>query len=243
MASEESGQELGRIEKPDAASAVGKRNVYLVTMVSPLPGAPEGYTIRLKNYWDAIDTAVSQLEARAGMVKHIFHEAVSVSGDLGLNLVSQVNQPAWSMIKSRMEAGATLEAFDNDELFSQIIDWSRCLQVGLTSQIVADIIQEKYAEASQARYDGMSKAIEEKLGNSETAMVIMSSTRGVTMPEGTEQYNVVPPELDELMRWTREAGEKAAAEAQQAAEAAQADQQSEDTPEDGGSVLWTPGSN
>ncbi|MCH7643014.1 MAG: hypothetical protein IIC30_07020, partial [Chloroflexi bacterium] len=97
-------EELGQIEKPDAASAVGKRNVYLVTMVSPLPGAPEGYNTRLKSYWDAIDRAVGQLEARAGMVNHIFHEAVSVSGDLGLNLVSQVNQPAWSMIKSRMEA-------------------------------------------------------------------------------------------------------------------------------------------
>lgn len=246
MAPEESGQELGRIERPDSASAVGKRNVYLVTMISPLPGAPEGYTSRLKNYWEAIDTSVSQLEARAGMVNRIFHEAVSVSGDPGLNLVAQVNQPAWSMIKKRMEAGATLEAFDDDDLFSQIVDWSRCAQVGLTSQIVADVIQEKYAGASQARYEGMSKALEEKLGDSETALVIMSSARGVTMPDKAEQYNVMPPELDELLRWTRDAGEKAMAEAQQAAEAAQTGRQTQDSgdaPEKGGSVLWTPGSN
>lgn len=236
-------EELGQIEKPDAASAIGKRNVYLVTMVSPLPGAPEGYNTRLKSYWDAIDRAVGQLEARAGMVNHIFHEAVSVPGDLGLNLVSQVNQPAWSMIKSRMEAGAKLEAFDDDELFAQIVDWSRCLQVGLTSRVVADVIQEKYGEASQARYEGMSKALDEKLGNSETALLIMSSARGLTMPEGAEQYNVVPPELDELMRWTRDASEKAMAEAQRAAEAAENEQQPEDAPENGGSVLWTPGSN
>ena len=94
-------EELGRIEKPEASAVIGKRKVYLVTMVSPLPGAPEGFTSRLKNYWDAINTNVSQLEARAGIVNRIFHEAVSVSGDLGLNLVSQVNQPAWSMVKSR----------------------------------------------------------------------------------------------------------------------------------------------
>lgn len=245
-------EELGRIEKPDSSSVVGKRKVYVITMVSPLPGAPEGYTSRLKNYWEAVDTNVGQLEARAGIVNRIFHEAVSVSGDLGLNLVSQVNQPAWSMIKSRMESGATLEAFDNDDLFSQIVDWSRCAQVGLTSQAVADVIQEKYTEAAQARYEGMSNTLEEKLGDAESAILIMSSAQGVTMPEGAEQFNVMPPELDELARWTREMNEKmmAQAQAQQEAAAAAGAQPGHEghshgpqgEPEEGGSGLWTPGS-
>jgi hypothetical protein len=225
--------------------------VYLITMVSPLPGAPEGFTTRLKNYWDAIDKNVSQLEARAGMVNRIFHEAVSVSGDLGLNLVSQVNQPAWSMIKNRMDSGATLEAFDNDDLFSQIVDWSRCAQVGLTSQAVADVIQAKYTEAAEARYAGMSENLEEKLGDSEAAIVIISSARGVTMPEGAEQFNVMPPELDELVRWTREASEQAMAQAQAQQQAAAAGVEPgheghshgpQGEPEEGGSGLWTPGS-
>jgi len=245
-------EELGRIEKPDASPALGKRKVYLVTMVSPLPGAPEGFISRLKNYWAAIDANLGQLEARAGMVNRIFHEAVSVSGDLGLNLVAQVNQPAWSMIKSRMDSGATLEAFDNDDLFSQIVDWSRCAQVGLTSQTVADVIQAKYTEAAEARYDGMSNTLEEKLGNAEAAIVIMSSVRGVKMPEGAEQYNVMPPELDELVRWTREASEAAMAQAQQADAAAGEDphaghdhaghDRAGGEPEDIGAGLWTPGS-
>ncbi|MDP6823182.1 MAG: hypothetical protein QF554_07795 [Dehalococcoidia bacterium] len=244
-------EELGRIDKPDATPVIGKRKVYLITMVSPLPGAPEGFTTRLKNYWDAIDKNVSQLEARAGMVNRIFHEAVSVSGDLGLNLVSQVNQPAWSMIKNRMDSGATLEAFDNDDLFSQIVDWSRCAQVGLTSQAVADVIQAKYTEAAEARYAGMSENLEEKLGDSEAAIVIISSARGVTMPEGAEQFNVMPPELDELVRWTREASEQAMAQAQAQQQAAAAGVEPgheghshgpQGEPEEGGSGLWTPGS-
>jgi len=242
-------EELGRIEKPEASAVIRKRKVYLVTMVSPLPGAPEGFTSRLKNYWDAINTNVSQLEARAGIVNRIFHEAVSVSGDLGLNLVSQVNQPAWSMVKSRMEAGATLEAFDNDDLFSQIVDWSRCMQVGLSSQAVADVIQENYAAAAEARFEGMSKALEEKIGDAEAAIVIISSARSIKMPEGAEQFNVMPPELDELVRWTREASEQAMAEAQRAQEAVAAGEDphaghdhSQDQPENGGSGLWTPGS-
>ncbi len=243
-------EELGRIEKPDASPVIGKRKVYLITMVSPLPGAPEGFTSRLKNYWEAVDKNVSQLEARAGMVNRIFHEAVSVSGDLGLNLVSQVNQPAWSMIKNRMDSGATLEAFDNDDLFSQIVDWSRCAQVGLTSQAVADVIQAKYSEAAEARYASMSEKLEEKLGDSETAIVIMSSARGVTMPEGAEQFNVMPPELDELVRWTREASEQAMAQAQAQQQAAAGVEPGHEghshgpqgEPEEGGSGLWTPGS-
>ena len=156
------------------------------------------------------------------------------------------------MIKSRMDSGATLEAFDNDDLFSQIVDWSRCAQVGLTSQTVADVIQAKYTEAAEARYDGMSNTLEEKLGNAEAAIVIMSSVRGVKMPEGAEQYNVMPPELDELVRWTREASEATMAQAQQADAAAGEDphaghdhaghDRAGGEPEDSGSGLWTPGS-
>jgi hypothetical protein len=247
-------EELGQINKPDASAVIGKRKVYFVNMISPMPGAPEGYTSRLKNYWEAVDANISQLESRAGIVNRIFHEAVSVSDDLGLNLVSQVNQPAWSMVKKRMDSGATLEAFDNDDLFSQIIDWSRCAQVGLTSQAVADVIQEKYTEAAEARYKLMSEVIEEKLGDSEAAIVILSSDRGVTMPKDAERFNVIPPELDELVRWTREANEAAMAQqqAQQAAAAAgggdphaghaHAQQPAEGRPEDEGSGLWTPGS-
>ncbi|MFP6680324.1 MAG: hypothetical protein VB824_09275 [Dehalococcoidia bacterium] len=244
-------EELGRIERPDSSSVIGKRKVYIVTMVSPLPGAPEGYTSRLKNYWAAVDTNVGQLEARAGLVNRIFHEAVSVSGDLGLNLVSQVNQPAWSMIKNRMESGATLEAFDNDDLFSQIVDWSRCAQVGLTSQAVADVIQEKYTEAAQTRYAEMSKNLDEKIGESESAILIMSSVQGVSMPEGAEQFNVMPPELDELARWTREMNEQMIAQAQAQQESSTAggaagheghSHASQGESEEGGSGLWTPGS-
>ena len=57
-------EELGQIEKPDAATAIGKRNVYLVTMVSPLPGAPDGYNTRLTRYWDATPTTVGPPDAQ-----------------------------------------------------------------------------------------------------------------------------------------------------------------------------------
>ena len=67
-------EELGQIEKPDASSVIGKRKVYFVNMVSPMPGAPEGYTSRLKNYWDAVDANIGLLEARAGMVNRIFRD-------------------------------------------------------------------------------------------------------------------------------------------------------------------------
>ena len=151
--------------------------------------------------------------------------------------------------QAHFAAGATLEAFDNDDLFSQIVDWSRCMQVGLSSQAVADVIQENYAAAAEARFEGMSKALEEKIGDAEAAVVIISSARSIKMPEGAEQFNVMPPELDELVRWTREASEQAMAEAQRAQEAVAAGEDphaghdhSQDQPENGGSGLWTPGS-
>ena len=123
------------------------------------------------------------------------------------------------------------------------------MQVGLSSQAVADVIQEKYTAAAEARFDGMSKALDEKIGDAEAAIVIISSARGIKMPEGAEQFNVMPPELDELVRWTRDASEQAMAEAQRAQEAAATGEDphaghdhSQGEPENGGSGLWTPGS-
>ncbi|MEE8363676.1 MAG: hypothetical protein V3S18_06370, partial [Dehalococcoidia bacterium] len=186
---------------------------------------------------------------RAGIVTHIFHEAVFASGDLGLKLVAQVNQPGYSLVKGRMDAGATLEAFETDDLFSQVVDWGRCLQVGLMSRTVAEVVQEKYREAVEARIEKMSEALEEKIGESEAAVVIVSDTRGLRLPEGVEQFNVVPPELDRLARWTRDFSERAMAamqaEAEAEAEAAQAGAAGgsgeEPRAADDGPKLWTPG--
>ena len=235
-------EEIGRIERPEVGGVLGKRKLYIVPLVRPLPSAPDGFTSRLEKYWTAVDDHVSRLEARAGLVKRIFHEGVGQSGEAAVNRLKQVDMPAFPLINSRIEAGATFEAFDDDDLFLESVDWGRCLQLGFASRKVAETISEAFTSTTERRMEHMSAQLDEKLGEAEAGILIASSTQGVKIPEGVEMFSVMPPELDELARWvetTAREQEEGAASAQETGATAE----QEDLPEGGrvgDSGLWTP---
>ncbi|MBI4306138.1 MAG: hypothetical protein HY678_07435 [Chloroflexi bacterium] len=224
-------QPLGRIERPEAAYVLGERKLYVAALIYPIPGAPVGYTQRLNAYWKAIDDHVGRLESKAGVVKHVFHEGIADAADAGLDALKEVNEPAYALIKSRIDAGASFEALEDDETFAEAMDWGRCLQIGFMSRKVADTISDAYRRAAEARYNHMKQAIEETLGQSEAGLLIAASTRGLQLSTSVHVYNVVPPELDELMRWLRDSA---------AVEAGAAQDAPEETPQPE-SKLWTPG--
>jgi len=232
-------EEIGRIERPDASGVLGQRKAYVVALMYPMPGAPEGYAERLEAYWSAVDDHVSRLEARAGTVKRVFHEGIGKSGEDGVKLVEQINQPALRLVRTRMSSGATFEAFEDEDLFTQVLDWTRCLQAGLTNPNVAATVQEAYSKASEGRQKHVEQRLEEAIGEAEAALLLVGSARGLKLPEGTEVFNVVPPELDALERWIREANEaiqNTLREARESAEQGEAGTSSESGPK-----LWTPG--
>ena len=242
-------EELGKIERPEASEYAGKRMIYVAPLIHPMPGAPAGFAGRLEEYWKAVDQHASGLEARAGIVKHIFHEGVSYQGDPGIDQLKQTNMPAFPLVNTRVQGGAIFEALEDDDLFMQTVDWGRILQGGFASKVVADVATEAFNKASQARFDHMSQAIDQRLGEDEAALLVISSTRGLSLPEGAEIFNIMPPELDELTRWieetarTQQAEYEAAIKAQQAGmdpnEAAAGQQAA--PPPDEGQGLWTPG--
>jgi len=234
-------EELGRIERPDAGGVLGQRKAYIAPLMYPIPGAPEGYAERLDAYWTAIDEHVSRLEARAGTVKRVMHEGVAQSGEGGLKIVEQINKPALALISSRISSGATFEAFEDEDLFTQVLDWTRCMQVGLVNRKVADTVQEAYAKAADERQKHVEKRFEEAIGEAEAALLLVGSSRGLTLPEGTEIFNVVPPELDALERWVREANEAIRAAASEAQEQATRGDTGEGSDPAAGPKLWTPG--
>ena len=239
-------QPLGRIQRPEAGVILGEKKLYMAALVYPIPGAPKGFTDRLNAYWKAIDDHVGRLEARAGIVKHIFHEGIADAADAGLEAVKEVNEPAHSLIKSRVDAGAEFEALEDDEAFAEAVDWSRCVQLGFMSRKVADTVSEAYRTATEARFDHMKKAIEESLGQSDAGLLIAASTRGLQLSSTIHIYNVVPPQLDELMRWLRDTAATGMPTAEEAGAPPEpgeqpAAEESAQTPPPPSSKLWTPG--
>ena len=109
-------------------------------------------------------------------------------------------------------------------------------------------------QASEARIAHMAKTLSEKIGPGEAALLIISSTRGIDIPNDIEQFNIMPPELDALSRWIQETAKAQEAELQAAqarvasGEAASGEAASGAgvptvAPQDDGEgpKLWTPG--
>ena len=239
-------EELGKIKKPDVGDIIGQRKLYVVPLVYSLPGAPDGYASRLGAYWSAVDQHLNSLEAKAGIVKKLFHEGISFGGDPGVDQLKQTNLPAYPFINTRLESGAVLEALDDDDLFMQVLDWGRIAQTGFSSQRVADTVQEAYTTAAEARLKHIATTLDEKLGPGEAGVVVISSLRDVETPDDVEIFNIMPPELDQLNRWIEEQvrvqqAEVERAQAGQAPPAASA-APAEPPAEDDGPGLWTPGS-
>ena len=239
-------EKLGRISRPRAGDIATRRKLYIVPLVYPMPGAPDGYAPRLDNYWKAVDQQVRHLEARAGVVKHIFHEGVGHSGRTGIDELKRINTPAFPFINSRIQSGATMEALEDQELLSEAMDWGRCLQIGLRSKQVLNLVNEKYDKAAEARFEHISKRLDERLGEGEAAVLILADTRGIKTPEKAEVFNIMPPELDRISRWLQQQFQREVA----AAEAADSQPSPEEPagrpqePESGtltDSGLWTPG--
>lgn len=242
-------EELGKIEKPEAGDILDQRKLYVIPLVYSLPGAPDGYASRLGDYWSAVDQHLNSLEAKAGIVKKVFHEGISFSGDPGVDQLKQTNLPAYPFINTRIQSGAILEALDDDDLFMQVLDWGRIAQTGFSSQKVADTVQDAYTTAAEARLKHIATTLDEKLGPGEAGVVVISSLRDIKTPGDIEIFNIMPPELDRLNRWIEEQARIQQAEAERMAAAAQAGQappstSAEDEPpaEDDGPGLWTPGS-
>jgi len=234
-------EELGKIERPGAGGVLGQRKAYVAALMYPMPGAPEGYAEKLDAYWAAVDDHVSRLEARAGTVKRVLHEGIGRGGDDGLKMVEQINKPVLRLIRTRVSSGATFEAFEDEDLFTQVLDWTRCLQAGLVNLKVAATVQEAHSRASEERQKHVEKQLEEVIGEAEAALLLVGSARGLKLPEGTEVFNVVPPELDALERWIREANEAIRASVQEARESASRSEGDEGGSSESGPKLWTPG--
>ena len=236
--------ELGHISRPPVGDLMTRRKVYLVSMVQTSPDAPAEFTSRYDAYWRAVDEHVANLELRAGPVARVFVEGVGFGGEEGLLRVQQADRQAHRIVKSRLDSGATLEPYEDQDLFEQVIDWGRIIQYGFVSQTVATTVRDTFDSVGTQRLDHVKHRLEESIKETEAALIIASSDVGDVLPAGVERFIVSPPELDLLIRWVREQSEAAQreAEAAQRAAAQQAAEGSQDPgASSGGSGLWTPG--
>jgi hypothetical protein len=197
-------QELGKINKPEAAIFKQGRKLLLVPLIYSYKDSPPEYTEKYDLYWKQAVGHIANLEAKIGTVSRVYHESISLGGDDGLKIMEGLNPKSCQIAKQKCRDGATLEVIEDKELAEETIDWERCLFIGFLSDKVARKVSELYIEASRKRYEHISKRMDETLQANEIGVLFIREGHLMQFPEDIEVFSVSPPALDEIHRWLRD---------------------------------------
>ncbi|MFC2009272.1 hypothetical protein ACFLUT_04375 [Chloroflexota bacterium] len=225
-------ESLGRVEKPAAELFKDRRKLLSVFLLFEHESAPEEYKGKCSKYWQQVTEQLGHLEARLGLVRHVYHESIDESGDAGLATLATLYPSSHSVVQARCEAGAALEAFEDRELANELSDWERFLMLGFSSSKVASLARDMFATALQGRNKHAAGVIDSTLDQDGIGLLFVREGSGIQYPSDVEVFSVVPPALDEIHRWVRDASQRAAEVEQEAtivddAEVADASEESE----------------
>ena len=201
-------EELGKMEKPSAEEFKGKRKLFFVPFIYSDREAPDEYQEKLNNYWKQVENQIEDLESKLGEINRIYHELVPVGGDDGNTAVKELNEQGYKIIKVCMEKGAQLEALEDSDLLTELMDWGKCLTTGLQNEGVIGKVYQSYVEVNKKRNEHISSRIEETLKADEVGILLMREGHQIQFPPDIQVFYIAPPALDEIKRWSREQVER-----------------------------------
>jgi hypothetical protein len=197
-------EELGKIEKPSLEEFRKGRKLYFVPLIYCGRESPPDYLERFNRYWNQVEDKISSLEMKLGKVAKLYHELVPAGGEEGIKAIKEINDKSYQIIKNRLDKGAQLESAEEGELLTELMDWSRCLAIGLQSQKALTTVYQSYTEISKKRNEHIARQIDETLKADEISILFMHEGHQVQFPEDIQVLYIAPPALDEIRRWLRD---------------------------------------
>jgi hypothetical protein len=197
-------EELGKIEKPSLEGFRKGRKLYFVPLIYCGRESSDEYLKKFNRYWNQVEDKVSALEVKLGKVAKIYHELVPAGGEEGIKAIKEINDKSYEIIKNRLDKGAQLESAEEGVLLAELMDWSRCLAIGLQSQTVFTTVYKSYTEISNKRNEHIARQIDDTLKADEIGILFMREGHQVQFPEDIQVLYIAPPALDEVRRWLRD---------------------------------------
>jgi hypothetical protein len=202
-------EELGKIEKPPVSSFKEGRKLFFLPVVYSGENAPQGLNELTDRYWQQAARQLDELTTKLGAVKKIYHELVDTAGEPGLDLIKELNEKSYLLIRSLTVKAAELEAFEDTDTLTEYMDWNRCLMIGLQNSKVISKIYESYAETGKNRNSQLTRKIDDTLQPNEIGLLLMRENHQVQFPPDIQIFYISPPAFDEIKRFIREQENKA----------------------------------
>ncbi len=196
-------EQLGEIEKPAAEGFKAERKLFFVPLILT-PREPQADLQEMvSRYWDQVQAHIRNLEMKLGEVKRVYHELVPEGGEEAAKAVEELSAESHQVVKSGLDKGAELLPIEDSELLTELMDWTKCLAVGLQNQMVFNKVYESFIDVQKRRNEHIAKQIDETLEGGETGVLLMREGHQVQFPSDIQVFYIAPPALDEIKRWIR----------------------------------------
>lgn len=215
-------EQLGEIEKPSAERFVEERKLFFVPLILVPANAEAELREMVSRYWEQVREQIRNLEAKLGDVSQVYHEMIPEGGDTGARAIQELSSESYDIVKSGLDKGAALQAIEDGDLLAELMDWSRCLAVGLQNQDVFNKVYGFLADVERRRNEHIARQIDETLSVGKVGMLLMREGHGVQFASDIQVFYVAPPTLDEVKRWVRGRQEEVRRETAAKAEASPA---------------------
>jgi len=202
-------QELGQIEKPKVAVFLEARKLFCLPLIPSIKMEEGSEDLRnsIEMFWREAGKQIVDLE-RSGRVSYVFYESVTKDGEAGLEMVKQISEQSYSIVKEKLDQGAKLVIIEDEEVLDEFVDWSICYSVVRKSQKVLNKILEFYKDASKRRFEGNAKTIDDTIKKGEAALLVMTDENRVQiqsyLPSDIEVFLIHPPALNDFQRCFRD---------------------------------------
>ena len=198
-------QKLGQIDKPKVAVFLNVRKLFCLPLIPSLKMEKGSEDLRNSGdlFWREVATQIADLE-KAGRVSYVFYESVTTDGDAGLEMVKQISEQSYGIVKEKLGQGAKFVVIEDEEILDEFVDWSICLSVVRKSQKVLNKILEFFGDVSKRRFERNAKIIDDTLKKGEAALLIMTDENRMQLqsylPSDLEVFLIHPPALNDFQR-------------------------------------------
>jgi len=202
-------QELGQIKKPKVAVFLEARKLFCLPLIPSIKMEEGSEDLRnsIDLFWREAGKQIVDLE-RAGRVSYVFYDSVTKDGEAGLEMVKQISEQSYSIVKEKLSQGAKLVIIEDEAVLDEFVDWSICYSVVRKSQKVLNKILEFYNDASKRRFEGNAKTIDDTIKKGEAALLVMTEENRMQiqsyLPSDIEVFLIHPPALNDFQRCFRD---------------------------------------
>lgn len=200
---------LGKIKKPMVSDFAESRKLFCLPSIPQFNQKVLANDLKksIEEFWVQTASKIEDLE-RMGKISHVFIESITKDGELGLDVVKQLSEECYGIVREKIDRGAELVVVENEEVLNEFLEWSLCLSVIRRSQKVFARVFKFYQDARDKRNKEIAEKINQTLKKDDCGLLVMTDENRLqiqsNLSSDIQVFLIHPPAFNDIMQGFRE---------------------------------------